>query len=615
LSASEVVMKLVRLSTLSLLSLALLLPCARAQIVTRKGPTQRVEPPKIDKELERKATALLDEVADEAQGLKLPENRVRVQFYLADLLWPRDETRARAVIRAAVTNLAAVVSSIQSDDPQYYNLINTPMQLRQQMLQLLIPRDPKLALEALRATRPAPPPRQPGANYVQPDQELAIELSVAEQIAAADPQQALQLAEETLSKGLSYNLSNVLERLRQKDVKLAEQLAGEIIERLHAADFMHDSGATNVAAYLLQATQPAAPTVGNSQQMITELPNPRQLHVSEQARRELLNLMVRAALDPAAQRQSGNSYSLVPALRQALPEVEHYAPTQAPALRRQLAALEQTVNPQAELWRRYQPLMNEGSLDALLEAAASAPPEIRNQLYQAAANRAYGAGGLERAREIVNAHVENQQQRTQMLRDLEQRTLWAAAQRGDVEQATRLLERIPTVNERVSAMLNLARAVAGKGQKQTAQRLVDEAAALVSGRAQNSDQFAAQLQVAQAYTWVAPARAFEIVEARIEQLNELIDAAAIVDGFGQQQFEQDELRLQGGYMWNALIDQCSNTLAGLARVDFERARAAADKFQHLEARLPARLDLARGILIPQSSPGAEMLYIRDGKID
>jgi hypothetical protein len=144
---------------------------------------------------------------------------------------------------------------------------------------------------------------------------------------------------------------------------------------------------------------------------------------------------------------------------------------------------------------------------------------------------------------------------------------------------------------------------------------VDEAAALISGRAQNMEQFAAQLQIAQVYTWVAPARAFEIVEARIEQLNELIAAAAIVDGFGQQQFEQDELRLQGGYMWNSLIDQCSNTLAGLARVDFERARAAADKFQHLEARLPARLAIARGVLMPQSSPGADMLYVREGGID
>ncbi|MFL6212063.1 MAG: hypothetical protein ACJ74W_24665 [Pyrinomonadaceae bacterium] len=604
-------MMLARLSTLSLLSLALLMPYAQAQKVTRKGPNQRVEPPKIDKELERKATTLLDEVADEAQGLKLPENRVRVQLFLADLLWPRDETRARAVIRAATTNLAAVVGSIQSDDPQYYNLINTPMQLRQQMLQLLVQRDPKLALEALRATRLAPPPQQPGANYVQPDQELVIELSVAEQIAAADPQQALQLAEESLSKGVSYNLSSVIERLRQKDAKLADQLAGEVIQQLHAADFMRDSGATNVAAYLLQATQPAA-SGGNSQQMITELPNPRQLHVSEQARRELLNTMVRAALNPAAQRQSGNMYGLVSALQQALPEVEHYAPAQVPALRRQLSAFEQTMNPQAALWRRYQPLMNEGSLDALLEAAASAPPEIRNQLYQAAVNRAYGEGGLERARDIINAHIENQQQRTQMLRDLDQRTLWEAAQRGDVEQATRLLERIPAVNERVNAMLNLARVVVSKGQTQTAQRLVDEAAALVSGRAQNMEQFAAQLQVAQAYTWVAPARAFEIVEARIEQLNELISAAAVVDGFGQQQFEQDELRLQGGYMWNALIDQCSNTLAELARVDFERARAAADKFQHLEARLPARLAIARAVLMPQSPPGAEGLYVREG---
>ena len=148
-------------------------------------------------------------------------------------------------------------------------------------------------------------------------------------------------------------------------------------------------------------------------------------------------------------------------------------------------------------------------------------------------------------------------------------------------------------------MLNLARMLSSKGQTQQARRVVDEAANLLAGRAQNAEQFNLQLQVAQAYVPLAPTRAFEIVEARIDQLNELIAASAIVDGFGQDQFEQDELRMQNGNMLGSLIEQCNAALAALARTDFDRARADADRFQRTEARLQARLAIAQPILSEQ----------------
>ncbi len=589
-----------KLLTASALSLLLVAATVTGQSVEGPSSARHAEPSSVDKELQQQALALLDEIITEAQSLKLPENRIRLQATSAELLWPRDKARARELFSAAMNNLTAMMRAVASDDPQYYNLISTPAQLRQQLLQFVARRDPKFALEFLRATRQPPPPVQPGANYQQPNPDLALELSLAEQTSAADPQQALRLAEETLQRGMSYGLAGVLEQLRQKSPEAADKLAGEIAQKLRAADFLREGEAANVAAYLLQATRTAEPPPGNGQQIVN-LPNPRQLHVDEQLRRELVNAMMKAMLSASpAQRRSGNLYGLISTLQQALPDMERYAPAQATTLRRQLTEYEQAVNPQAAQWRQYAPLMQHGSLDALLEAAATAPPEMRNNLYQVAAERAFNEGGLERAREIIRTHVENKQQREQMLHGLEQRALWQAAQRGDVEEAMRLLARVKPLNERVSAMLNLARMLAGKEQPQTARQLVDEAANLLSGRAQNAEQFTLQLQIAQAYVALAPARAFEMVEMQIEQLNELIAAAAIVDGFGQAQFEQDELRGQGGYMWRSLIEQTGGTLAALARVDFARARADADRFQRLEARLTARLAVVQSILAEQS---------------
>jgi hypothetical protein len=158
------------------------------------------------------------------------------------------------------------------------------------------------------------------------------------------------------------------------------------------------------------------------------------------------------------------------------------------------------------------------------------------------------------------------------------------------------------MNERVNFMLHIARTLSDKGQPEAARRLIDQAANETSGRAKDTNQFSAQLQVAQAYVPLAPANAFEIVEARLDQLNELIAAAAVLDGFGQEQFEEDELRLQSS-SWHWLLEQCGSALAALARTDFERARAAADRLQRPETRLFVRLMIAQRVLIEQTPGG------------
>ena len=48
-------------------------------------------------EREKNAYRLLDQVIDDAQSLKLTENRVRVQINAADMLWDQNQGRARSL--------------------------------------------------------------------------------------------------------------------------------------------------------------------------------------------------------------------------------------------------------------------------------------------------------------------------------------------------------------------------------------------------------------------------------------------------------------------------------------------------------------------------------------
>jgi hypothetical protein len=550
-------------------------------------------------ELERKALGVLGEVGEEAQGLKLAQNRVRLQVSAADLLWSRDEKRAREIFAAALAGVASVTGSIPADDPRREQLVQQAMNLRREIMQTISQHDPQLALDFLRATRPPTPTSAPVKNqYYQIDPELALEATLAEQVAARDPRQALRIADEVLAHGLSTQLGNVVERVRASDPNGAAQLATDIARKIRTANFAANYEVANLALYLLNASRPldSNPARGGA-----PIAGRQPLALDEQARRDLLSTTINAALSSSNDaRASGSTQYLLNSLQTYLPEIERSLPAQAQALRRRVADTAHAT-PNASQ-REFVNAGQAASVDAMIDIAAKAPPEAREQIYREAAWRAFNEGAPERARQIVNDHFEDSQARAQVLREFDQQLFWRAANNGDAEQARAILARFARPEEQLPLLLYLARALAGKGDADGARRLLDEVWNQIGGRAKSQSQFNMQLEAAQVYARFAPERAFEIVEAAIEQVNELIAAASIIDGFGQESFEQDELKTQNGYTWGSLINQCGELLAVLARTDFERALSTADRLQRLETRLPARLAVARGVLNPNSAP-------------
>src|SRR5207249_337592 len=112
-------------------------------------------------ERREKALKLLEQVIAEAQTLKLPENRLRVQFYAGDLLWERDEARARALFSQVGAGITELIQGLDSNDRRYGELLQAPLQLRQELLMTIARRDPKMAYDLLLATRP---PASPNAT-------------------------------------------------------------------------------------------------------------------------------------------------------------------------------------------------------------------------------------------------------------------------------------------------------------------------------------------------------------------------------------------------------------------------------------------------------------------
>lgn len=577
---------------------------ASASAQTPAEAKKAAEAERLRAELEPRALGLVEEALVEAQSLKLLENRVRAQATAARLLWPRDLKAARAAFKAAADGVAELNAAVDPEDPQFYNTAQTVGQLRTELVNAAMSYDANLALEFLRTTRPTYGEALEAAGYGRQLQEQSLEMSIAANIAAQEPQKALEIAEESLSTGVTVSLVGVVQQLLKKEPALASKLAVAIVRRLRPEDLRGQSEAGAVAQQLLALTRPAesapANAVANSTGPLLVsagrgAPDARAaVLLDEQTRRELVEKVL-AALAGAVPNQGG-SYSLFYAFQSLLPELEKSSPARAAALRKKADELERNFDPYQRRMKPYQEVLQTGTVEAVLEAARKAPTEVRDQLYTHAAWKVYNEGGdPERARQILES-VANPQQRAQARREMEQRALWRSVQQGGYAEARQALARLKTPEERVQALLQIAGRSAAAGDAETARQVLEEARGLVDSQTRGQQQFVYRLQVASVYMQFDADASFEVVESAVERLDALLDAAEVLDGFGQESFREGELRPQGGYIWNELINQCAQTLALLARADFERAAAAAKKFRRPEARVNAQLILAQSVL-------------------
>src|SRR5258708_30724832 len=101
---------------------------AIAQAATAQASPDPQQQQEEKAKLERKANALLEQVINEAQSLKLPENRIRVSIAAGDMLWDKNPVRARGLFVDAGAALAQMNVDVDRTDRNETQSVN---QLRQ----------------------------------------------------------------------------------------------------------------------------------------------------------------------------------------------------------------------------------------------------------------------------------------------------------------------------------------------------------------------------------------------------------------------------------------------------------------------------------------------------
>jgi len=115
------------------------------------------------------------------------------------------------------------------------------------------------------------------------------------------------------------------------------------------------------------------------------------------------------------------------------------------------------------------------------------------------------------------------------------------------------------------------------------------------------DQFRAQLEIARAFARFNPARSVQLLERAAGQLNQVLAAAAQVDGFMpfNRSFIQGDLLLDNGLLYDTVVQEYAQSVAALATYDFDSARSMAGRLDLPEARIMTELIAAQAVLNQQ----------------
>jgi hypothetical protein len=150
-------------------------------------------------------------------------------------------------------------------------------------------------------------------------------------------------------------------------------------------------------------------------------------------------------------------------------------------------------------------------------------------------------------------------------------------------------------------MAELAVLLKEKGEDAEAGTLLDEAATMIKTNLKDEKQTNALLSLLCAYAVVDPPKAFVLAERTVDRANSQISLLMLLDRVVKSgAVKKSEVILdQAGIMQlDSMVFKYGKGVAALARSDFNRTRALADRFDRNELRLLAQLLIVKGLLQP-----------------
>jgi hypothetical protein len=565
----------------------------RAQVDNKKRDDQEAAK---RKELEKNSLRLLDEAIGGVASIKLRENRSYILATAADLLWPHDEKRARTLFWEALASLKlpmeieANATNAKNPNPlaspgaagsKTFMEHDAARSKRHYLLNRVALRDPQLALDMLRSTRQSGPSRDPGKRY---DLDVLLEQRLMYAAAANDPARVLQLAHETLARELDFRFLDSVEEVNRRNPDAGTQLCGEIIAKLKTENLASNWIAAFFAQRLLEYSRPKGLIIID---MGYQPPRVVSVKIDDQQRRELAVMLTNAALNAP-----GGS-DVLKNIQFVMRDIEKYAPDRVANVRVRVAAYNNTLRPDQRDRNNFRLRFERATAEEMIKAAPTVAEAQRRGLFYQAATKAVVRGETDRFRELLNSQIKDESERKRALDDLDNQQLDYDIENGKSDDLEKLIPLLRAKSQREIAMSRLAILLDKKDQHDKAVKLLDEARTSANER-----QPAWPLTIMLGYALVDPSKAFAVIEPIIDHHNEemskpvrleqMVTAGTMKDGEVILHPTENPL--------DYTMAKYSEGVVSLAKTDFDRTKALAERFQRNELKIITRLLMAQMLL-------------------
>ncbi|MBA2607204.1 MAG: hypothetical protein H0U96_10105 [Acidobacteria bacterium] len=551
---------------------------------------------------------MLNQAVGDAATLKLARNRAVVYAIAGDLYWKFDEKRAREFFRDSANDIIVANTEAEKDkkaDDDPYAAMFEYDDVRKEILPLIGKRDADLALELLVQTRPAKlateltkalqPNSKQEAGYMSYDpakyrvrQEIALEQQFAVLAAEQNPDKAIKLIKESLTKGISWNVLPLLQKLNKKDAKKASSLADDVVKKIIDTDLtkkMEDLGAA--VRFLQYSTNP------NTSKNTKE----KQFKFTDAQLKELASKIVDTFLQPT------NSLEMMMGMMQVITSLEKIAPEKAALLKQKQTEVMKTLPPEFKQMQQRQKLWNPNSTPEEIIADLPKFNEYeKTQAFESLTQKIAQIDDEARAKKLIE-QIPDEKARERATEQFESAKITRTAKEGKLDEAKKLIGNLSKKKTQIQKLVALATDFHKKGTEkdlETAVNLMKDAKALTNESPEDENELNDLMEVVKGYATVNHNEAFRIFDPIVDQINEIVQATAILSKYNKRNrnFKKGELVMEvNGYSWDGLllfryIDQ----IQLLGKADLHRMSSFSDKFGRNDTRTIVKLFVAQGFL-------------------
>jgi hypothetical protein len=524
--------------------------------------------------LRDKAFKLMESLARESGTLQSGENRARMASNLADSLWKHNEIKARELFASVATELKAVLQSgetknTQPDDRTLQTFL-VFMKLREDTVNRIAKYDSDLALSFLKETKPIVTP-------AIAEKERQLELRLATLIASENPDKALELGRKSLKRGLTSVQIDIVRKLARKSPDNASLFYKDLVAEIRNKDLREWS--------TLQFTQRLVQSF---------IPRP----ADESTMRELGTFLIDAALRNGCHQtelREDNTVFCV-SIGRFFHFMERADPQRASALNRWSAG--------SPAWQpEYSALEELGGNESIGELLAFGDrfPQFRDSAFNRVIMSQRMRGEYERAREIAKQYPGDPARRQQWLKMIDQSEEGSKVSDERFAQMLKEVENINDIDGQLNHLMNSAN-LGLRSNRKGGLKLLDKANELLVSSKPGEWQTKLQIELALEYCLFGNERCLSMVEPMVGKLNELVAAAAKLDGFDNHYLRDNEWNMTGEGGVGSLLTLMANNAHYFAWYDFDRSLELCSQFERPEIRMMAQLKLAQGIMSGPPDP-------------